>query len=618
MPLQKLQFRPGINREITPYSNEGGWFDCDKVRFTKGFPEQIGGWARYSSSTFLGTCRSLFPWNSLVGDSYLGVGTHLKYYVNYGGAFYDITPIRATVSLSGPFSASNGSALLTITHAAHGANTNDFVTFVGATGLGGVVTADILNAEHQITAVLSDSQYQITLSVEANASDTGNGGSVDAVYQINVGYDTFANGSGWGAGGWGEDGWGEASTSALLLGSPRTWTQDNYGEDLLINIRDQGIYYWDFSAGLNARAVELSSLSGANSTPTIAKQILVSDRDRHILAFGCDPESNPGVQDPMIIRFSSQESLTDWESRATNTAGELRLGSGSEIVCAVETRQQILVFTDTTLYNIQFLGPPFTFGAVAISENTSILSPRVAVAVQDRVFWMGENGFYAYTGAVQKIPCSVRDYVFDDLNRTQSVKAFAGINSTHSEVWWFYPSVSGGGSVDKYVLYNYEENTWAYGSLSRTAWVDQSVFDYPISASSDGYLYQHEFGLNDGSQEPSVPISSYIESSPFDIGEGDRLMFVRRLLPDVSFMQSTEPTPAVDFTLSVRNYNDGVYHKVETQGYTYNPSATNDRSSQLYFRLRGRQMRVRIASDMRNVQWRLGSPRVDIQPDGGR
>lgn len=619
MPFMKLQFKPGINREITSYSNEGGWRDCDKVRFQKGFPEQIGGWQKHSNSTFLGTCRALLPWVSLAGDKFIGVGTHLKYYINSGGNFNDITPIRATDSLTGPFSATNGSATLTVTQANHGAVVNDFVTFSGATGLGGNVTADVLNAEHQITAVNSTSEYEITLSVTANASDTGNGGSVTAAYQINTGLDTTVVGTGWGTDTWGSGGWGSASSTSAITGTLRLWSHDNFGEDLLINVRDGGIYYWDKTSGLASRAVELSSLSGASYTPTIAKQILVSDRDRHIIAFGCDPELDPGVQDPMIIRFSSQESLTDWQSLATNTAGELRLSSGSEIICAIETRQQILVFTDTTLYGMQFLGPPFTFGVNTLTESVTIASPNAAVAVQDRVFWMGQSEFYMYTGAVQKVPCMVRDYIFDDIDQLQFEKVFGGLNSEHSEVWWFYPSTTGGGAIDKYVIYNYEENTWAYGTLARTAWFDRGIFDYPIAAGTDNYLYEHEQGINDGSQNPSVGISSYVESSPIDIGEGDNLMFIRRMIPDVSFMQSTETVPEVDFTVSVRNFPDGTYNDAATETFVKTQAAPiTDRTEQLFFRLRGRQMRIKVSSNTRNVQWRLGTPRVDARTDGRR
>lgn len=619
MPFMKLQFRPGINREITAYSNEGGWVNGNRVRFQKGYPEQIGGWEQYSSTTFLGTCRALLPWVSIAGDVFLGVGTHLKYYINQGAAFNDITPIRSTDSLTGPFAASNGSDVLTVTHTNHGAVVNDFVTFSGATGLGGNVTADILNAEHQITAVNSTSEYEITLSVTANASDTGNGGSVTAAYQINTGLDTTVVGTGWGTDTWGSGTWGTASSVPAVTGRLRLWSHDNFGEDLLFNVRDGGIYYWDKTSGLGARGVELSSLTGSNLAPTIAKQVLVSDIDRHIIALGCDPEADIGNQDPMVIRFSDQGSLTEWQSLETNTAGELRLSSGSEIICGVETRQQIIIFTDTTLFAMQFIGPPFTFGLTTVSERITIASPNAAVSVQDRVFWMGQSDFYVYAGNVQRIPCTLRDFVFEDMDLQQQQKVFAGSNSDHAEIWWFYPSLSGGGAVDKYVCYNYEENVWSMGNLARTAWVDRGIFSNPIAAATDNYLYLHESGINDGSQNPPVAIDSFIESSPIDIGDGDSFMFISRMIPDVSFMQSTEPVPSVNFTVSVRNFPDGTYNDAATETFVKTQAAeVSDRTEQLYFRLRGRQMRIRVSCDLENVQWRLGSPRIDVRTDGRR
>lgn len=623
MALTKLQFRPGINREITSYTNEGGWYDCDKIRFQKGFPEQIGGWQKLSNATFLGTCRSLHPWVALNRNSYLGVGTNLKYYIEFGGDFYDITPIRATVTLTNPFTATNGSNVLVVADTDHGAVTGDFVTFSGATGLGGNVSAAVLNQEYQVTVVDSNS-YTITLSVTANATDASGspgGGSVTAAYQINVGLDTTVIGTGWGTDTWGSGAWGEASSAPVVTSTLRLWSADNYGEDLIYNVRDGGIYYWDASVAnpLDQRGVALSSLAGANTTPTVAKQVLISDRDRHIIAFGCDDEFSIGTQDPMLIRFSSQESLIDWQTRPDNTAGSLRLGSGSEIVCAVETRQQVLVFTDTTLYAMQFLGPPYTFGVNTLSENITIMSPNAAVAVQDRVYWMGQNEFYAYTGAVNRQPCWVRDYVFGDIDKTQTEKIVAGVNSEHSEVWWFYPSINGGGLVDKYVVYNFSEDTWYYGTMARTAWLDRGVNEYPIAAGLDGYLYEHENGINDGSVSPSVAIVSYVQSSPMDIGEGDQFSFISRMIPDVSFMNSTATVPKVQLTLSVRNFSDGTYFDSTTQDYVKTQSVpVEQRTEQLFFRLRGRQMSFKISNVERNVRWRLGSPRVDMRTDGRR
>jgi hypothetical protein len=434
--------------------------------------------------------------------------------------------------------------------------------------------------------------------------------------------DTTVTGTGWGTDTWGSGAWGEASNAPVVTSTLRLWEHDNYGQHLVYNVRDGGIYYWDASAAspLNQRGVALSSLPGANATPTIAKQVLVSDRDRHIIVFGCDRQFNPGVQDPMLIRFSDQDNILDWNvASTTNTAGELSLGSGSEIVCAVETRQQILIFTDTTLYAMQFLGAPFIFGVNTLSEGITIQSPAAAAAVQDRVFWMGKNEFYVYTGAVERLPCTVRTFVFDELDQSQAEKVVSGVNSSFGEVWWFYPSVESGGIVDRYVVYNYEEDTWYFGNLERTAWMDRGVNAFPIAAGRDGYLYEHENGLNDGSVSPSRAIEGYIQSSPLDIGEGDQFAFITRMIPDVGFRNSTASIPQVQLTLSVRNFSDGTYFDSTTQDFVKTQSAPVDqRTEQMFFRLRGRQMSFRISSDERNVTWRLGSPRVDMRTDGRR
>jgi hypothetical protein len=639
MPLSKLQFKPGVNREVTAYTNEGGWFDIDYVRFQKGFPEKIGGWQKRSSNSFLGTCRALHPWVSLNLDQYLGVGTHLKYYIDEGGYYNDVTPIRTTTAAGDvTFAATNGSSTITVSDTAHGAVVNDFVTFSGAVSLGGNITADVLNQEYYVTEVIDDDSYTIVArtagtsiaditvdgqlsptTVSASASDTGNGGSsVVGAYQINTGLNVGISGAGWGAGTWSRGTWSSASSDAIVTNTLRLWSHDNFGEDLLMNVRDGGIYYWDNTNGLSTRAVNITSLSGGLSVPTVAKQILVSDRDRHVIAFGCDTEANPGTQDPLAIRFSDQESLTDWQSTATNSAGELRLGSGSEIVTALETRQQILVFTDTTLYSMQFLGPPFTFGVNSLSENITIAGPNAAIAVDDNVFWMGRTEFYVYSGSVQRLPCMVRDYVFSDLNDAQIDKVNAAINTQHSEIWWFYPSANSE-EVDKYVVYNYQEQVWYYGTMARTAWIDRGIFDYPFAANSDGFVYEHEIGFDDGTTDPVSAINAYIQSSPIDIGDGQQFMFLTRMIPDVDFKDSTALLPDVDITLDVKNAPDGTYVSAQTDAFVKTQAASVDaRTEQLYFRLRGRQMRFKISSDELGVDWRLGSPRLDIRPDGRR
>jgi len=641
MPLTKLQFRPGVNRETTSYSNEGGWFDCDKVRFRFGTPEKIGGWEKLSGQSFLGTARALHPFVALDGTSFLGVGTHLKYYLEEGGGFNDITPLRVTTAAgAATFAAANGSSTITVTDADHGANENDFVTFSGAASLGGLVTAAVLNQEYQIFNIVSTSAYQIkaravatvaqitvdgqytpTLIV-ANGSDTGNGGgSVVCKYQIVTGLDTTVSGTGWGAGTYSRGTWGSGASLTAVGDILRIWTHDNFGEDLIINVRDGGIYYWDKSTSSApfARAVALSDLAGADATtPTVAKQVLISDRDRHVIVFGCDAQNNIGVQDPLLIRFSDQENPLVWTAQPTNTAGDLRIGTGSEIITAVETRQQILVFTDRSLHAMQYLGPPFTFGISLISENITIASPLSAIAVDDSVYWMGEEEFYVYTGQVQKLPCSVRSYVFGDFNTSQIEKVTAAVNSSFSEIWWFYPS-AGSETNDKYVIFNYQEQAWYYGTIARSAWIDRGIAQYPISAGLDGYLYYHEFGQDDGSVNPPAAIPSFIESSQMSIGAGDNFVFLSRLIPDVTFDGSSSPTPSVSMTLETRQFPGTAY--TGTKSNTVQRSATvpvEQFTDQVFVRLRGRSFAFKIDSSDTGVEWRLGTPRVDLRPDGRR
>jgi hypothetical protein len=641
MPLTKLQFKPGVNRETTSYSNEGGWFDIDKTRFRFGFPEKIGGWTRYAVNAFLGTARSLHPWVALDGTQFLGVGTHLKYYINEGGGYNDVTPIRATTTNGIVFAATNGSSTITATDDAHGASIGDFVTISGAVSLGGLITADVLNQEYQVVLVPTANTFtfvareadtsiaSITTTsglnptpVVANSSDTGNGGSgADAAYQVTVGLDTALTGNGWNAGSYGRGTWNSASNLSVDGATLRIWSHDNFGEDLILNARDAGIFYWDKTNGTETRAVALSALASSNLAPTIAKKVLVSDRDRHIIAFGCDPETAIGTQDPLLIRFSSQESPTDWQSLATNTAGELRLGSGSEIITAIETRQQVLVFTDQSLHAMQFLGPPFTFGINTISENITIAGPLAAIAVEDMVFWMGRQEFYVYGGGVQRLPCTVRDFVFNDFNELQNEKVTAATNTSFSEVWWFYPSGSSQEN-DRYVVYNYQQKIWYFGTLARTVWLDRGIESNPVAAGTDHYLYTHENGLDDGSTEPVSAITAFVESSQFDIGDGDQFSFINRIIPDLTFRDSTADSPKATFTLQTRNYPGGAYLQSDVKDVTRSAAATSSVveqfTDQVNLRLRGRSFAVKIASSDIGVAWRLGSPRLDVKPDGRR
>ena len=711
MPLTKLQFRPGINRETTSYSNEGGWFDTDKTRFRFGYAEKIGGWVKKSISAFLGSCRALHPWVALDGTQFLGLGTHLKYYILEGGAYRDITPIRKTTTDGITFAATNGSAIITATDTGHGAIVDDFVTISEAVSLGGNITADVLNQEYiilsvpdantftfearvadtsidsittgtlnmtvadstsftlgetitgntssataVITTVVSTTVIGITIPansfiaaetitgntsgatttvtvptgttgldptpVLANASDTGNGGgSADAVYQVTIGLDTSLTGNGWNAGTWGLGSWNSASSLSVAGATLRVWSHDNFGEDLLINVRDGGIFYWDKTNGVSTRAVELSSLTNSDLAPTIAKVVLVSDADRHIIAFGCDPETAIGTQDPLLIRFSSQESLTEWRTLPTNTAGDLRIGSGSEIIAAIETRQQILVFTDKSLHAMQFIGPPFTFGINAISENITIAGPLAGIAVEDMVFWMGRQEFYIYSGSVSRLPCTVRDYVFNDFNDKQIEKVTASTNTAFSEIWWFYPS-GDSDENDRYVIYNYQQKIWYYGNLSRTAWLDRGIETCPIAAGSHNHLYEHESGFDDGSTSPSTAISAHIESSQFDIGDGDNFTFINKLIPDLTFRNSSNTSPKATFTLKTRNFPGGKYLQSNNKAITQSAAATStvveQFTDQVHIRLRGRSFALRVDSEDTGVAWRLGSPRVDIRPDGKR
>ena len=628
MPLTSLKFKPGINREITSYSNEGGFFDCEKVRFYTPFPEKIGGWVKHSSNTYLGTARALHNYVALDGSNYMGVGTHLKYYIEESGVFTDVTPIRKTSTNSVTFAATNGSSSITVTDSSHGAVQGDFVTFAGAASLGGLIVANVLNQEYVIDSITNANSFVITAkdtsgnTVTANSSDSGNGGSGgDASYQINVGLNTTVGGNGWGAGGFSginadlsTFGWGEAADTGTTA-NVRLWTHDNFGEDLLINPRDGGIFYWDKSDGLNSRAVALSSESGASDVPTIGRQVMVSDIDRHIIVFGANTLGTT-VQDPLLIRFGSQESLTDFTPTATNTAGDLRLSSGSKFVQAVETKQQILIFTDRSLFSMRFIGPPFTFGLQELSKNITIVSSKAAAAVDESVLWMGNENFYAYSGGVaQQIPCTVRDKVFLDFNQTQKDKVVAGVNSQWSEIWWFYPSADSEEN-NKYVVFNYASKSWYYGTLSRTAWHDRGVRQYPLAAGSQ-YLYEHE----NGNDDDGSPMTASIESSQLDIGDGYHFTFIKQLIPDITFEGSTSTTgnPNATFTLQARN-GPGSTYDTNTSGQSTRTATTpvEQFTDVVDVRLRGRSFSLKLESTDQGVAWKLGTPRVDMRPDGRR
>ena len=626
MPLQKFLFKPGINKEGTAYSNEGGWFDSNLIRFRKGLPEKIGGWSKSSSDSFKGTGRGLHAWVALDGTKYLGLGTSWKYYILEGTSFYDITPIRSIDENVTTFSASDGSAVITATDTAHGAVVNDFVTISNAVSLGGNISAGVLNQEHQITSVPSANTYTFTASATANSSDTGNGGSAtDAAYQINTGLDVYVPSSGWGAGTWGEGTFG--STTALSFANQlRLWSHDNFGEDLIINPRFGGVFYWDESNGLTTRAVALSDLSGANLAPTSALQVMVSDIDRHVICFGADPlntggTARTGAIDPMFIAWSDQENAAVWQPLATNTAGSFRLSAGSSIVGATRAKQEILVWTDTSLYSMTFVGQPFTFSLNLVNEGVGLVSPNAMVNSPKGIFWMDKKGFYAYNGAVQEIPCTVQDYVFSNINEIQSYQIFGFVNKAFDEVGWFYCS-AGATVIDKYVVFNYEENVWTIGTLSRTAWIDEGIFDNPkaVSSSSDlGYVYNHELGNdNDGSPMTNV----FIESSDFDIDPGgEDFQFISRIIPDIKFTGSGQTGTGgqtVNIVLKRRNFPGEDLTTAVTSTCTSN-------TTKIDTRVRGRQAVLRIESDddgipatTEGVGFRVGAMRLNFRPDGRR
>jgi len=697
MPLQKILFKPGVNRENTRYTTEGGWYDGDKIRFRQGTPEVIGGWQRISASIFLGVCRSLWNWVTLGGLNLVGVGTNLKFYIEKGGAYNDITPIRSTATLNNPFTATLGSAVITVADTAHGCVTGDFVTFSGAVGLGGNITATVLNQEYQVTIVNNDT-YTVTVGATANATDVsgspGGGASVVAAYQLNVGPATSIPLTGWGAGVWGAGVWGTGGTSNSVI---RLWNQVNYGEDLIFGPRGGGIYYWDATSGVNSRGVLLRNLGGTatitiaspavvtstilynegaavsfsttgalptgitagttyfafnnagltfqlidaagnvvNTTgtqsgvqtitptdiPLVQNYFTVSGTSRFIITYGVNDYGST-VQDPMLIRWSAQDDPYNWTPDATNQAGSIRLSHGSEIITAIQTRQEILTFTDSAVFSLQYLGPPTVWQTQLLGDNISIMSPNAVALASGVVYWMGVDKFYAYDGRVQTLNCDVRRYVFSNFNQSQSAQVFAGTNEGFNEVWWFYCSANST-AVDRYVVFNYLEKIWYYGTLGRTAWLDSGLRDYPLAATYTYNLVNHEQGLNNNETGTTTAIAANISSSEFDIQDGHNFGFVWRVLPDLTFeTSSNSPTaqlPTVTMTLyGLSNSGSGV---TSSAGASVAASATyvitEEFTGQIYTRMRGRQLIFKIESNQINTTWQIGAPRIDIRPDGRR
>jgi len=712
VPLQKLQFRAGVNREGTTLSNEGGWFDCDKVRWRSGYPEKLGGWAADSYNTFLGVCRSLWNWITLKSANLLGVGTNLKFYIEDGGFYYDITPIRLNTTNTTTFAATNGSTTITVTDTStSGLQPGDFVTFSSAVSLGGNITATVLNSEFQIQSVLSGTSYTITSPIAANASDVGNGGSAtDAAYQLNIGPSINTVGTGWGVSPWGGyiegtssstlnggidnvvttitvastatftatggilidseyitytgktstdftgcvrgtngttaashsngalvvqstnfSGWGVAfagtSTVPVQL---RLWSQANFGEILLFNPRGGALYDWAPGAGVTPAYGTRGTIVSDTYTPSLINEILVSDQSRIVICFGCnDPSGTYATTalDPMQIRWSAQESYTVWEPLPTNQAGDQRLSHGSQILGALQTRQEINVWTDAAIYAMQYIGPPLVWQITLLADNISIASQNAMATASGVVYWMGVDKFYIYSGRVETLPCSVRTYIFNDINREQFGQIQAGTNEGYSEVWWFYCSANSN-TIDRYVIFNYLDRVWYYGALDRTAWLDSPLRPFPMAATSGNLIVYHEAAVDDGSTNPPSPISCYVQSSDFDINDGHNYGFVWRIIPDITFDGSnttaaTTVNPAVQFTVRPRQ-NPGSGYGVSpsptvksAQSYAGQTTYTVQQFTEIvYSRIRGRQMAFKVSSDTLGTQWQLGVPRIDVRPDG--
>ena len=616
MALRKLAFNPGVNRENTRYANEDGWFDCDKVRFRAGLPEKIGGWERISDNTFLGIARTLFNWVTLGNQNLLGVGTNLKFYIEKGGVYFDITPERTPsgVSLTNPFTTVSGSTTVTVTDAAGGYINGDFVTFSGASAVGGLT----LNGEFQLT-YSAGNDYTIEASAAASSSATG-GGSVTAKYQVNVGPEAEVPVVGWGAAGWNEGTWGEGGTSSDSL---RLWSQSNFGEDLIFGPRNGRLYYWDASVGVDTRAVDATTLSGASNVPTVQNFTLVSDVSRFVFCFGSNTLGT-STQDPMLIRWSDQEDVTNWTPAATNQAGDLRLSKGSEIITALQSRQEILVWTDSALYSLQYLGGTAVWGSQLLGDNISIASQNAAAFADDVTYWMGVDSFYMYDGRVKALPCSLKRHVFNDINHFQIKQVFAGTNEGFDEVWWFYCSASSS-TVDKYVVYNHVQNIWYFGNLARSAWLDTGIRQFPVAATYSKNIVTHEDGIDDNETGDRAGITAFITSGEFDVDDGDRFAFVSRILPDITFDGSTADSPSATLELlplqsSGSGYNNPRSESGESSGSVVRSATVpvEAYTTQVDTRVRGRQMSIKVQSSDIGVSWQLGAPRLDIRPDGRR
>lgn len=614
MALSKLQFKPGLNRDQTNYAGEGGFYECDKVRFRSGFPQKIGGWLRYGTFTLAGICRQMFNYITTNLDNIMAYGTTEKLYLEVGENLIDITPLRATFTspdTNNCFATTSGLTTVTVNINGHGAAAEDWVTFSGVVGpVNGIPTSE-LNAEFQVVTVTGANSFTITVATAATSTGSGGGTNITAAFQINAGVSVVFYGYGWGAGVWGRSGWGSGSIVPFVA-RQADWFMDNLDNDLVANVREGPIYYWTYNAVFNTRAVLLSSLPGATDVPTQAQQILVSQNDKHLLCFGSTPYGG-GSFDPLLIRWANQDEPTNWTPAPTNTAGFLRVSRGSRIIRALPTRQEILVWTDSHLFSMQFTGTTDVFSLQEFADNVSIMSPRACISANNTTYWMGQDKFYAYSGRVETLPCTLRNYVFNDFNYDEAVQVVCGTNEQWHEVWWFYPSASSN-TNNRYVIYNYMERVWYYGSLARTAWLDSPLRQYP-QAVGGNFVYNHEQGLNDD----TLPMTSFITTNDFDLQDGDQLILIKRIIPDVDFNGSTATAPKVMMTMKPRNFPGSNYSNTNEPDVERSTTVPIEQyTEQIFIRARARQMGFKITSEDLNVQWQLGAPRLDGRPDGKR
>jgi hypothetical protein len=618
MALSRLQFKPGVNRDQTNYAGEGGFYECDKIRFRSSFPQKIGGWLRYGLFTLAGICRQMYNYITTESDNIMGLGTNEKLYLESGGNLIDITPIRATFvspATNNCFDTTNLSRIVNVNIVNHGATAGSYVTFSGVVGPIGGIPQVQFNAEFQIQTVVDLDNFTIQTTTAATSTTTNGGGTgITAVFQINIGNPYIAYGYGWGAGAWGRLTWGEGALTPVV-DQQRDWFMDNFDNDLIANIRNGPIYIWEYTGAFNTRAVLLSSLTGAASVPVEAMQVLVSQNDKHLLAFGCVPygSSSSGDFDPLLIRWANQDDPVNWAPSPTNTAGFIRVSRGSRIIRALPTRQETLVFTDSHLYSFQFTGTTDVFSLQELADNISIMSPRSCITANNVTYWMGTEKFYAYSGRVETLPCTLRNHVFTNFNFNQAAQVVCGTNEGWHEIWWFYPSQNSGVN-DSYVIYNYMEHIWYYGSISRTAWLDTPLRQYP-QAVSGNYVYNHEQGTNND----TLPMTSYIQTNDFDIGDGDNLLLIKRIIPDINFEGSTATSPLVYMTMKPRNFPGSNYNTSNNPSVTRSTTVPVEQyTDQIFIRARARQMGFKIQSEDLNVQWQLGTPRLDGRPDGKR